>query len=39
MSNVDSDAEVRTKAKRQKLREICKNYGETGSPTFTGRGS
>jgi hypothetical protein len=36
ISNVDSDAEVRTKAKKHILREICKNYKQIGSPTFTG---
>jgi hypothetical protein len=35
MSNVDSDAEVRTKAKSHILREACKKYKETNDPTFT----
>jgi hypothetical protein len=35
MSNVDTDAEVRTKAKNHILREACKNYKETKSPEFT----
>jgi hypothetical protein len=35
MSNVDTDAEVRTKAKSHILGEACKNYKETQSPTFT----
>ena len=35
MANVESDTEVRTKAKNHFLREICKNYKESKSPTFT----
>jgi hypothetical protein len=35
MSNVDSDAGDRTKAMRHILREACRNYKETKSPTFT----
>ena len=35
MSNVESDAEVGTKAKNHILREACKNYKETKSPKFT----
>jgi hypothetical protein len=35
MSSVDTDAEDRTKAKNHILREACKKYKETKSPTFT----
>jgi hypothetical protein len=35
VSNVDSDAEVRTKAQNHVLREICKKYKESKSPIFT----
>jgi hypothetical protein len=35
MSNVDSDAGDRTKAMKHILREACRNYKETKSPTFT----
>jgi tetratricopeptide (TPR) repeat protein len=33
LSNVDSDQEIRAKAKRHILREICKKYKDTGDPT------
>lgn len=35
LSNLDSDEEIRAKAKKHILREICIKYKETGNPTFT----